>query len=296
MATAPITETMPLSLAERLKAYVELTKPRIATLILIISMSAFFLAEGSEPNWLLALYNLLATSTLAAGIFALNHVAEKDYDPLMRRTDGRPLPSGRLQPEQALFFGLAMTIASVILSVLALNMVATAIVVFTAASYLLVYTPLKRKTAHHTALGALSGATPPLLGWAAAQGTLDPRAWILFGILFFWQFPHFLSIDIMYREDYERAGMLVLPVVDKSGKKVAAEILGALAGLLVVSVLPIFTPLAGPGYGAVAAGLGIWFLADGVRAVRAGTRPAARRLLKTSVFYLPLLFIAMIVL
>lgn len=289
----------------RLRAYLELTKPRIATLLLIATLASFFLAEGGIAQLPRACITLVVTALLAAGIAALNQYLERDRDALMRRTADRPLPSGRVSGAEALAFGLASTAAALAAALLLLNPLSAAIGLFTAASYLLVYTPLKRVTAHHTSLGAFSGATPPLLGWAAARGSLGPEAWLLFGILFLWQFPHFLAIDLIYREDYERAGILVLPVVDRSGRAVALEILASLSLLLVATFLPLASgllvrpvwspsPLAGLLYGAAALLLDLWFLSAGIRAIRERTEIAARRLLRTSVLYLPLLMIALI--
>jgi protoheme IX farnesyltransferase len=278
----------------RLRAYLELTKPRIATLILIISTISFFLADRSRVAWGQAALLFVVVALLAGGIFALNHFMERDQDGLMNRTGDRPLPSGKLAPRNAFIFGITLTVASLAISLVLLNVITACVALFTAVSYLLVYTPLKRHTAYHTALGALSGATPPLMGWAAARGSLDADAWILFGILFFWQFPHFLSIDMMYREDYERAGIRVLPVVDTTGHWVAFQIVSALVLLIVVSILPLLTGLAGRMYVAGASLLGLWFLVTGIEAVMRRTKMSAKYLLRASVFYLPLLFLLMI--
>ncbi|HUX51430.1 MAG TPA: heme o synthase [Spirochaetia bacterium] len=306
-----LTAASTFSATELLKAYFELTKPRIAALILIVSMASYFIADRGMQDIPRALLTFAVVATLAAGIFALNHYLERDRDLLMRRTGNRPLPSGKVRPRDALIFGLTLTLFSLMLSAAFVNVLTACVGLFTAVAYLLVYTPLKRHTAYHTSLGALAGATPPLMGWAAARGDLGPDAWILFGILFFWQFPHFLSIDMIYREDYERAGILVLPVVDKTGHRVAAEIIGALVLLLAVTLLPLVTGLVGGQaaravattgpisvgswiYGALATVLGLWFLAVGIQAVRLNTKTAARNLLRASVFYLPLIFIAII--
>ncbi len=280
--------------AEKLKAFFELTKPRIATLILIVAMATFFLASPGRFDIGRALLALIGTASLAAGIFALNHYLEREWDGLMRRTGKRPLPSNRLTASEAFWFGAVLSTVGLAVNFLLLNVVSGFVALFTLVSYLFVYTPLKRRTAYHTALGALSGATPPLLGWATATGTLPPDAWILFGVLFFWQFPHFLSIDLMYREDYERAGMLVLPVVDRTGWSVPIQIISALLFLLGVSVLPVVTGLAGSVYLVAAIVLGIVFLAAGIYTSVVNTKMAAKRLLRVSVLYLPLLFVFML--
>jgi len=282
-----------ISPGEKIKAYFELTKPRIATLVLIVAMATFFLASSTGIDPTKAVLALLGTGTLAAGIFALNHLLERDWDSLMRRTGRRPLPSGRLSVAEAFWFGTLLSVTALAINFVLLNFLSGVVALFTLVSYLFVYTPLKRRTPYHTALGALSGATPPLLGWAAATGTLPPNAWILFGVLFFWQFPHFLSIDMIYREDYERAGMLVLPVVDKSGRMVRFQIIAALVLLVGVSILPSVTGLAGTVYLVAAILLGAGFVAAGLYACIYPTKMAAKRLLRSSVLYLPLLFLFM---
>ncbi|MGA2641584.1 MAG: heme o synthase, partial [Spirochaetia bacterium] len=196
-----------------MKDYFQLIKPRITLLILIVAMGSFYLADrGGSPDWKRFAIMSIATGLLASGIFALNAYLERETDLLMRRTASRPLPGKRLLPRQALAFGVIVTACGLFLLSARLGWIAGVVGLFTFVSYVLVYTPLKRRTALHTAVGALSGATPPLIGWAAARGSLEPGAWILSGILFLWQFPHFLAIESMYRDDYERAGIRVLPV------------------------------------------------------------------------------------
>lgn len=274
----------------KLKAYYDLTKPRIALLILIVAVASFYVASPTHVALLRLFATIVGTGLLAGGIFALNHYLERDSDALMRRTSGRPIPSGALKPGQALAFGASLTAIALVVLTAGVNWLSGAIGLFTFASYILVYTPLKRRTAYHTALGALSGATPPLIGWAAATGGLSIDAWILFGILFFWQFPHFLAIEMMYAEDYSRAGMQVLPVVDRTWKKVSAELLAAVVLLLFVGVLPFITGLGGIVYLIGASVGGAAFLAMGVRTVRLKSKISARHLLLTSVTYLPLVF------
>ena len=190
-----------------MKNYFQLIKPRITILILLVAMAAFYLADPGSMDWKKFTVMIVATALLASGIFALNAYLERDTDLLMRRTASRPLPGKRLLPRQALAFGVIVTFAALFLLVLRLGWVAGAVGLFTFVSYVLVYTPLKRRTELHTALGALSGATPPLIGWAAARGSLEPGAWILSGILFLWQIPHFLALAWLYREDYAKAGV-----------------------------------------------------------------------------------------
>ncbi len=274
----------------KLKAFQELTKPRITILILMVAAASFYVASPARIDVLHLFYSIVGIGLLAAGIFALNHYLERDIDGLMRRTANRPLPTGRLKPGEALAFGTILTVLALTVLTVGLNWLSGLIGLFTFASYVLLYTPLKRRTPYHTPLGALSGATPPLLGWAAARGSLDLDSWILFGILFLWQFPHFLAIEMMYSDDYQRAGIRVLPVVDPTWKKVGIELLSALVLLLAVGILPFLTGLTGELYVVGAALSGLIFLVVGTRAVVLKEKVAARQLLLTSVFYLPLVF------
>jgi protoheme IX farnesyltransferase len=279
---------------DRLKAFLELTKPRITLLVLAVSIASFCLASPVFVDWPRLFLTAVGTTLLAFGVFALNHYGERDTDGMMRRTDRRPLPEKRLTPREVLSFGASLTAVAVVLICVTLGWVAGAVALFTFASYVLVYTPLKRLTPFHTALGALSGATPPLLGWAGATGALDPNAWILCGILFFWQFPHFLAIEMMYRDDYARAGIRVLPVVEPSGRAASMEMLAALVLLCAFSVGPFFTHLAGLAYLVGSALLGCLFIAAGVVVLVRNDRRAARLVLRASVVYLPVLFGLMI--
>lgn len=276
--------------AAKLKAFYDLTKPRIAMLILMVAIASFYVASPGRVDALRLVYAVVGIALLAGGIFALNHYLERDIDGLMRRTADRPLPTARVKPVEALAFGIALTVLALAVLAAGLGWLCGLIGLFTFVSYILLYTPLKRRTPYHTPLGALSGATPPLIGWAAARGSLGPDAWILFGVLFFWQFPHFLAIEMMYSEDYKRAGVRVLPVVDPTWKKAGVELLVALVMLLVVGILPFLTGLAGIIYLVGAAVAGAAFVAAGIRTVLRKEKLTARQLLLTSVFYLPLVF------
>ncbi len=261
----------------------------------MVAAASFYISSPGAVDWLRLAGAVFGIGLLAGGIFALNHYAERNTDGLMRRTESRPLPSGRLEASEALVFGSALTLASILFLTLLYGWVSGAIAVFTFASYVLVYTPLKRITVLHTALGALPGAMPPLIGWAAARGGLDLDAWILFAILLFWQFPHFLSIEMMYSDDYAKAGIRVLPVLDPSWKASAVGINGMIVLLIAASVLPVATGFLGSVYlfGAIALGSG--FLACGAVALARRDRRSARLVLLGSVFYLPVLFGLMIV-
>ena len=278
-------------MSSRLDAYLELAKPRITVLLLVVAVVSYAIAAGAAWTW--GGYALVTFSVafLGTGIFALNHYLERDKDALMVRTKDRPLPSGRVSAAQALLFGWGFTLAGTALS-FAANEVTGFIAVFTAVSYLAVYTPLKYKTVFHTALGALPGAVPPLAGWAVAQGNLShPYPWILFGVLFLWQFPHFLSIEMLYRDDYAKADVKVAPVIDRTGVLTSWQVIISLILLVLLTVSPAFL---GIGTWITAAGnavFGLAFLWVGVLAVRRQEPMRARYLLRASVSYLPLVFV-----
>jgi len=283
----------PDSLWARLRAFAELTKPRIGLLLLAVAACSYYLGAGRSFDRGRFAVLIGAVALLAAGVLSLNQYFERERDGRMQRTRGRPLPSGRLRPSQALWFGLAGTVSSVVLFALAVNLVSAAVAVFTVVSYVLIYTPLKTMTAYHTTLGALSGGTPTLLGWAAARGSLEPSAWILFALLFLWQFPHFLAINLMYREDYARAGIRVLPGEDPRGTRTAAAIIAPTVLLFAASLLPVPMGLLSPIYLFFAAPLGALFLVAAVRTAMRQEKRDGRFLLKSSVLYLPCIFLLM---
>jgi protoheme IX farnesyltransferase len=274
-----------------MKSYFQLIKPRVTMLILIVAMASFYLADrGGSPDWKKFIVMTIATGLLASGIFALNAYLERDTDLLMKRTASRPLPGKRLRPGQALAFGVIVTAVALLLLSVRLGWIAGLVGLFTFVSYVLIYTPLKRRTELHTALGALSGATPPLIGWAAARGSLEPGAWILSGILFLWQFPHFLSIEAMYRDDYARAGIRVLPVSEPTGAAAASVMIATMCLLVPLTAAPFFAGLSSSGalVGCLVGGAG--FLAAGVFHSLRKTPQSARIVLRTSLLYLPLVF------
>jgi protoheme IX farnesyltransferase len=277
----------------RLRAFAELTKPRIGLLLLAVAACSYYLGSGRNFDGSRFAVLLIGVSLLAAGVLSLNQYFERERDGHMHRTRGRPLPSGRLRPHEALTFGMAGAAASVLLFALAVNLVSAAVALFTLVSYILVYTPLKTRTAYHTTLGALSGGTPTLLGWAAARGSLEPAAWVLFALLFFWQFPHFLAINLMYREDYARAGIRVLPGEDPHGRRTAAAIIAPAALLLASSLLLVPMGLLRPIYAAAAVPLGGLFFFVAVRVALRQEKREGRLLLKASVLYLPCILLAM---
>jgi protoheme IX farnesyltransferase len=277
----------------RVAAYLELTKPRITSLIVLTSAAGFCLASRSV-DYVPLLSAMIGIALLSSGIATLNQYMERDLDGLMRRTADRPLPSGKLAPWEALWFGVGLTmLAEVYLAVL-VNPLTALLGLFVIAGYLFGYTPLKTRTSLSTMVGAFPGAVPPLIGWTAARGDLSVEAWVLFAILFLWQFPHFLAIAWMYREDYGRAGILMLPVVEPEGRVTGQQIVAYTVMLLPVSLLPTALGISGKVYFYGALVLGLLFLYSSIRAAFSQSRQQARRLLLASVLYLPLLFILMV--
>jgi protoheme IX farnesyltransferase len=274
--------------------YLALTKPRITWLILMSTGVGYFFGARGGWNWITLLHTIIGTGLIASGTAALNQWYERDADAKMRRTQERPLPSGRLNATRALIFAISISLAGFLELALAVNLLAGLLGLFTLAMYLFVYTPLKQRSPHSTTIGAIPGAMPPLIGFAAASGTLTIDAWILFAILFLWQFPHFYAIAWMYREDYERAGILMLPVVEPDGQSTARQMLIYSLILLPISLLPTFVLMTGNLYLFGAILLGVLFAYSGLRVVMDRSRLHARRVLLASVIYLPLLYSLML--
>jgi len=283
-----------LSARERMAAYLELTKPRITFLIVLTSAAGFALASSSRIDYAGLISSMFGIALLSSGIATINQYLERDLDSLMRRTAARPLPSGRLLPWEALMFGVSLIVLAEIYLAVVVNPLTAVLGLTVVAGYLFGYTPLKTRTTLSTMVGAFPGAVPPLIGWAAARGTVGLEAWVLFAIMFLWQFPHFLAIAWMYREDYARAGILMLPVVEPDGRVTAQQIVVYTILLLPVSLLPTALGIAGKVYFYGAIFLGLLFLYSSVRAAFSKSRQEARRLLLASVIYLPLLFILMV--
>jgi protoheme IX farnesyltransferase len=282
------------SVKARVGAYLELTKPRITSLIMLTSAAGFVLGSRAPINYLIFAHAMVGIGLLSSGIGTLNQFIERDLDGLMRRTADRPLPSGRLLPFEALWFGITLTaFAEVYLSAF-VNVLTALLGLTVIAGYLFVYTPLKTRTSLSTALGAFPGAMPPLMGWTAARGEIDIAAWVLFAILFLWQFPHFLAIAWMYREDYGRAGIRMLPVVEPDGRVTGQQIIAYAFMLVPVSLLPAILGISGRIYLIAALVLGLLFLATSIRAALSKSNQHARQLLLASVLYLPLLFGVMV--
>ena len=269
--------------------YCDLVKARLTFLVLLTTLVGFYVGTRGGMDYPLMLHTLLGTAVLACGAAALNQLWEREHDAKMRRTEDRPLPSGRLSPETVLIFGGASSMAGLIYLALGVNLLTSVLGVCTLGSYLLIYTPLKRKTWLNTAVGAVPGALPPLMGWTAARNELSGEGWALFAILFFWQIPHFLAIAWMYREEYEKAGFVMLPGVDPGGHRTGRQAVSHAWGLLLVSLLPVLFRMAGAAYLAGALVLGLVFLGCAWKFSRGLTRPLARRLFLASILYLPLL-------
>lgn len=278
----------------KLTDYWELTKPEVNTLVLFSTLAGFYLGCRGSLQWIRLIHTLAGTLLVASGTATLNQFIERQTDSRMKRTANRPLPSGRLTPPKALWFGIVLSAAGGLYLALAVNALSSALALLTLASYLLLYTPLKRRTPLCTLVGAFPGAMPPLIGWAAARGSLSAEAWVLYAILFLWQFPHFLSIAWMYREDYARAGLLMLPAGDPEGRAAARQILVTSAVLLPVSLVPTLFGWTGLIYSCGAFILGAVFFYYGAATALIRSKALARRLLMASVIYLPLVLGLMI--
>jgi heme o synthase len=281
-----------------MRDYIALTKPRITWLILMSTGVGFFFGLKRQWNgwsdFLLVANTLVGTGLIASGTAALNQWYEREADRLMRRTCLRPLPLGKMGAVQAMWFGIALAVAGFIELALAVNVLSALLGALTLGSYLFIYTPLKQRSHLSTVIGALPGAMPPLIGYAAASGKLTWEAWILFLILFVWQFPHFLAIAWMYREDYARAGIRMLPVVEPDGSSTARQIVLYASTLIPVSLFPVLLGMSGIVYLVGALVLGAWFLYTGIRVAFDRTRTRARQVLLASVIYLPMIYGLMI--
>ena len=274
----------------RVADYVELTKPRVAVLVLFTVAAGAWLAGRGQPDVVTLVNTLFGTALVAAGASALNQLLERHSDALMRRTENRPLPSGRLQPLEVLVFGAALGAGG--LAYLGLTVrqpLAVVVAAFTFLSYVFLYTPLKRKTTLNTLVGAVPGAMPPVIGWTAVRGSIAPEVIVLFLILFLWQVPHFLAIAWIYREDYGRAGLRMLPTVDAGGGMTSRQMVSYCLALIPVSLVPVALGQAGPVYLVGAILLGLGFLGNAVGFVCSRSNVQARCVLRASLVYLPVL-------
>jgi protoheme IX farnesyltransferase len=283
----------PAGVLRRVADFFELAKPRVVLMVLITAFVGFYVGSEEIPNYLRLFQMLVGTALAAGGTLALNQFLERETDGMMERTRRRPLPDGRVQPGEAFWFGLLVTLAGLSYLAFSVNFISAWVTALITMSYLLVYTPMKRRSSLCMLIGAVPGALPPVIGWVAARGSLSVDAWVLFAIMFLWQVPHTLAIARLYREDYAKAGIQFLPVIEPEGGSMNRQIISHCTALLAVSLLPTLVGLAGPLYFIVAFVLGIGLLASGVRLAMESTLSRARRLLFASLIYLPVLLLVM---
>jgi protoheme IX farnesyltransferase len=298
MKAAPIDGSVSIAVPQtRRRAYgdfLALTKPRVNVLILITTLIGFYLGTFGPIDIALLVHTVMGTALVAGGAAALNQVLERDSDRLMRRTQSRPLPAGRLGLAEAGWFAVALAVLGLLQLALGANLLAAAVAFATIASYALVYTPLKSRTSLATVIGAVPGALPPMIGWAAATGGLSIEAWVLFAIVFVWQMPHVLAISWMFREDYERGGIRVLAVEEPDGASTSRQTVSYAVVLVPVTLLPTVVGLAGGVYLVGALLLGLGLLALAITFARQRTAAHARRLFVASLLYLPVLWVLML--
>ena len=278
----------------RASDYAALAKPRLNGLVVASALAGYAMAGGNTSDAVRVIATVAGTGLVAGGASAFNQLLERDSDALMRRTRLRPLPDGRLQASEAFVFGAALSVTGLAILALAVNVLSAAVAFATLASYAVVYTPLKRRTSFATVIGAIPGALPPVIGWAAGRNDLSQGAWVLFGIVFLWQLPHFLAIAWIYREDYARAALPMLPVVEPDGRSTGRQAIVYSAALLPLAMAPTLVGMAGTVYFVGAFALTVALLALSVRFAADRTTPSARRLFYGSIIYLPLLWILMI--
>jgi len=277
------------------EAYYELTKPSITFMILVSTALGYFMGGNGISNYQHFILTLLGSCLISSGSGALNHFAEAESDKIMHRTNLRPIPAGIILPENAMIFGVALIFIGSGILYFFINTLTCVLALITALMYLFIYTPLKKLTWLNTPVGAIPGAIPPIGGWVAATGSLDPEAWILFAILFLWQHPHFYAIALMFKDDYKKAGLKMLPVVEPNGSRTNRQIIWHALLLIPVSVMPVYINLLGMIYFWAALILGIGYLLSGFILAKQYSVNNARLVLKVSVFYLPILFLTIMV-
>ncbi len=272
----------------------ELIKARLTLLVLLTTAVGFYL--GSEPpiDYRALFHTVFGTAAAAAGAAALNQWWERRADALMRRTKTRPIPAGRMSPLEALALGTGLSVFGVVYLAIVCNALSAALTAITIAIYIFAYTPLKRASTSNTAVGAIPGAIPPMIGWAAARGDIGAGAWSLFAIVFLWQMPHFFAIAWMCREDYARAGFRMISSDDASGERSASQSVFFCILLLILAGLPAFLGIVSYVYLAIELLLGALFVAVAMRFLRLRTQSAARLLFIASIAYLPLLLAALV--
>ncbi len=278
---------------KRAADYIELTKPRLVLMILITTAAGFYLGSSNMVNWMQFLHTLIGAGLTAAGVLGLNQYLERDIDAKMPRTQNRPIPAGRMCQMKALVFSAFLTSSGMVYLTVLVNAISGFVISLIVVSYLFIYTPLKRKTSLCTLIGAVPGALPPVVGWVAAQGKLTGPAWVLFAILFLWQIPHSLAIAYIYRDDYAKAGLKLLPVIHPDGASTRRQIVFNCVALLGIGLLPVFFSIAGGLYFIAALFIGGVFLLSGIYLQKSRSTKAARYVLYASLLYLPCLFIAM---
>ena len=293
-ATVELAASKPIGLRERLVAFAELTKPRIAMMLVLSAAAGFYMGSSGVFDAPLFVNSMVGIALLAFGVATLNQYVERRSDRFMERTAGRPLPTGRVSPAEALMFGLLLCLGAEIYLYFLVNPLTAILGASVIVGYVLLYTPLKPVTSASTAIGAIPGAMPPLMGWTAAANEITLGAWILFVFLFLWQFPHFFAIAWMYKDEYANAGIRMLPVVDRDGGLTARQIVMFTLLMVVVSVAPFFFGMTGIVFPIVTLLLGAWFMWQSVRTARAKTPEMSRKLLMVSVIYLPIVFLAMV--
>ncbi len=291
VTAAEIEEPRVIGARERLGAFVELTKPRIAFMLVLTSAAGFYLGTVGSFEIVKFLNAMTGIALLAFGVATLNQYLERRTDVLMDRTARRPVPTGRVTANEALVFGIVQCVVSELYLFFLVNPLTAMLGIVVIVGYVLLYTPLKTRTSASTAIGAIPGAMPPLMGWTAASNEITLGAWAMFAMLFLWQFPHFLAIAWMYREEYAKAGIKMLPVVEPSGRLTARQIVLFAIMLVPVSLAPFFLQFAGPVFLVGATLLGLWFLYESIVAARIKTIARARRLLMVTVLYLPLILV-----
>ncbi len=293
--TTPAVEPLPI-VRSRLADYLVLVKARLSLMVLFTVAVGFILGAGGTPDWLLLVHTLVGTGLVAAGASALNQLLERDADALMERTQDRPVPAGRIDRSEALRFGVLTSVAGFLYLAILVNPLTSFLAVVTLASYLFAYTPLKRVTAWNTLVGAIPGALPPVMGWAAATGGIDAGAASLFLIVFLWQFPHFWAIAWLYREDYARAGMKMVPILDREeGRMTGRLMVHHCLLLLIAGVVPYLAGMAGQVYFLGATVLGLAFLGFAFRFLLDSSDVRARHVLWASLVYLPVLFTLLLI-
>lgn len=292
--TAEIQNTKAVGLKEKSAAFFELTKPRIAFMLVLTSAAGFYLGSKGSFDFPLFINSIIGITLLAFGVATLNQFIERRTDALMERTAGRPIPTRKVTPAEALIFGLILTFSAEVYLATLVNPLTAALGLVVIVGYVLLYTPLKTKTSASTAIGAIPGAMPPLMGWTSSANEVTLGAWVLFALLFLWQFPHFLAIAWMYKEQYRKAGILMLPVVETEGRITAVQIVTFTLMMIPISLAPFFIGAAGYVYLVGASALGLWFLISSIQAARAKSVEQARRLLLVSVLYLPVIFALMV--